>query len=119
MMQFDYLYQMQATGQLDVEDVGNCCISAIDDLFKEWILIIKTDLGLTKIIQWGPMIVDCKAPCTKMFYSYEQFQFSDKKIASIIEKFLNGVTCASQAQLISLEEAKDRIKNLVEFLEDD
>ena len=107
---------MEATGQLDIDDRGNCCISAIDNLHRESILIVKTDLGCSKVLQWGPMLVDSDHPSPKMSCTFQYFDYDDYKIDKIIDKFLNGTTLCSQAEEIPLEEALNRVRDLVTFL---
>ena len=116
-MQFDYLYQMQPVGALEVEDIGNCCISAIGLLHTEYIMIIKTEGGRTKIIQQGPLYVDIEQILpSEVSYTYSEFDFNEGKIKRIIDTWLNSKTLAQQAVLITIEEAIERIKNLVDFL---
>ncbi len=116
MAEYKYYYTMQATGQLDIENRGNCCISAIDVVHRESILIVKTDMGVTKVLQWGPMLVDSEQPSPKMSCLFQKFDYEDYKIDKIIDKFLNGTTVCVQAEEISLEEGLSRIKDLVTFL---
>lgn len=116
-MQFDYLYQMQATGFLEVDDIGNCCISATTMLYTEYIMIVKTEGGRTKIIQYGPRYIDNDATIpNEVSYTYSEFDFNEGKIRRIIDSWLNGKTLAQQAVLITIEEAQERIKDLVTFL---
>lgn len=116
MTSYQYLYTTQATGQLDIEDRGNCCISAIDLLHRESILLVKTELGRTKVIQWGPMLVDSDIPSDKMSCTYQHFDYDDYRIDKIIDKFLNSVTICSQAEEITQEQGIERMRNLVTFL---
>ena len=116
-MQFDYLYQMQATGFLEVDDIGNCCISATTMLYTEHIMIVKTEGGRTKIIQYGPRYIDNDLILpNNVDYTYSEFDFNEGKIKRIIDNWLNSKTLAQQAVLITIEEAIERIKNLVDFL---
>ena len=117
-MQFDYLYQMQATGQLDIEDVGNFALSLTNDMYMEYILIVMTKNGNTKVVQYGPRYIDREDPCSSINYTYNEFQFNMNKIKTIIDKALNGNTLCSQATLISFKEAIERIKEPAEFLYD-
>ena len=116
MTSYDYLYTTQATGQLQVDDRGNCCISAIDNLHRESILIVKTDLGCTKVLQWGPMLVDSDRPSQKMSCTFQYFDYDDYRIDKLIDKFLNGVTLCAQAESIPIEEGISRMRDLVTFL---
>ena len=116
-MQFDYLYQMQPTGALEVDDIGNCCVSATTATYTEYILIIKTEGGRTKIIQYGPRYIDVDTVLpSEVSYTYSEFDFNEGKIRRIIDTWLNSKTLAQQAVLITIEEAKERIKDLVNFL---
>lgn len=115
-MEFKYLYEMQAIGSIDIEDIGNVCLSLTNNLYREYIIIVKTECGMTKIIQYGPRQIDMQLPCPSITYTYQEFEFNQNKISKIIDKALNGSSLCSQATIISIDEAKERIKNLVEFL---
>ena len=117
MRQFKYLYETTATGFLDIDDPANTCIYVTNDLFQEYILIIQTKLGRTKVIQYGPNYVDLDKVPSNVSCNYQEFDISDYKIDAIIDKFLNK-TRASQAIEIELEEAKDKIKNMRDFIDD-
>ena len=117
-MQFKYLYEMQATGVLDIEDIGNVCLSLTNDLYREYIIIIKTEYGLTKVLQYGPIQIDSEHPCPSINYTYQELQFNERKLSTIVEKALNGYTLCSQATVIELDEALERIKDLKEYMYD-
>ena len=57
-MDFEYLATNTFTGLLEIEDVGNCAITAFNDIGWESILIIDTQLGKTRVFQMGPIAVD-------------------------------------------------------------
>lgn len=119
-MQFEYLYTTQATGFIDIEDIGNVCISAVNTfLFQEYILIVRTEYGKTKVIQYGPKFIDDDNTVVPSFVSctYVEFDFNSGKIKGIIDKFLNNPKNGiSQVTEIDLEDASRQIRNLVEFL---
>lgn len=115
-MQFKYFYQMEATGFLDVDDIGNVCLSLTNNLMREFIIIVKTEYGQTKVISFGPWVIDMTLPCCDCTLSYREFEFSESKIETIIDKALNGYNAITQATVITEEEAKSRIKNLVDFI---
>lgn len=116
-MQFEYLYQVQATGFIDIENIGECCLLATNDFYEEFVFIIHTEYGDTKILQYGPVIVDTGKPVSKLECIYTNIEFNEGKIIKTIERFLsNPKYNISQVIEISYEEARDKIKNLVEFL---
>ncbi len=115
-MQFEYLYQIQATGTLDIEDIGNVCLSLTNDLYREYIIIIKTEYGWSKVIQYGPIQIDIDKPCPSVKYTYQEMEFNENKLSKIIEKALNGYTLCTQATIIEIDEALEKIKDLREYL---
>ena len=49
-----YYYQEQSTDTLVVNDIGNCTIVANNDLNQTYIMSIRTEYGLTRILEYGP-----------------------------------------------------------------
>ena len=109
MRQYKYLYEVTATGFVDIEDPCNTCLWATNGLFQEYVLIIKTTMGKTQTIQYGPNIIDIEKPPTNVFCDY--------KVDSIIEKFLTK-SYATQVLVISLQEAKEKIRDMRCFIDD-
>ncbi len=117
MRTYEYLYETKATGFLEVENIGECCLVANNDFLQEQILIITTTMGKTKIIQYGPVYVDNVQSPTDVQYSYCEIDFSDYKIDKRIEKFINDAKFrTTQVTQIELEDALDKIIDLREFL---
>ena len=117
-MTFEYLYTTQSMDSIDVENVGEVCISAINTyLLQEYVLIIRTDEGRSKIIQYGPKFIELDAPPTSVSYTYEEFDFNQRKLINIIDRFINNPKFGiSQVFIIEYEEAIEKIKDLVEYL---
>lgn len=115
-MQFDYLYQLQPTGCLDIENIGEFALCGYNVLYQYFILIVHTVEGNTKVIEYGPIFVDIEAPPTKIIYNFTQFDYSMSKIVSIVKKWLNGTNQLTQVEIITLDEAKAKIKELVNFI---
>ena len=55
-MQFEYMYTMSAQDSVEIEDVGNFCISVVNDVYQEWIMICCTTYGISKLILMNSMI---------------------------------------------------------------
>lgn len=106
-MTFDYLERVVVDGQLEVDDIGQCAILGRNDLGEEWYLFIKTELGWTEIIEWGPVIPDFDLLPATVNISYNRIEWSSYKIEKTIDKFLNnpkrGIT---QAQLTDVNEVR-------------
>jgi hypothetical protein len=112
---FEYMMSIKAEADITVEDIGNCCLSAYTDLGFLYLLIIKTDSGNTEIIEYGPILEDLDTLPANVEYLYEKFQFSESKISRRISRFLvrDRIT---QVFEIEIEEAKDKIRNMVDYL---
>lgn len=57
-MNFPYLRVSTTMDSLEVEDIGNCSIRAFNDEGEEYILIIDTNVGITRIFTYGPIVPD-------------------------------------------------------------
>ena len=114
-MKYDYHYLMTATSQLEIEDQGQCCIQAIDVVGQYYFLIIQTKLGKTSVLEYGPIIPDIDTLPPKLSYFYTEFDFNSKKIDSIIDKFLSKNLQEDGASLITIEEAREMIKNPIDY----
>ena len=116
-MNFDYLIKIKKESSINIEDIGNCAIDVYNDLGFEWLLIVHTIEGMTHIIEFGPILPDIDYPPDKVVYTYDRINFSDKKIITRIQKFLtDGYRAITQAFEIDKKEAKDKMKNLVDYL---
>ena len=119
MNSFEYSYEMQATGQLDIEDIGNCAIVGYNSRqYIKYILIVKTVEGETKIVVSGPHWVELEKPCMDYSYTYQSFQFNEGKISKTIERFLNGKFYIDQAEAVSFEDAINLIPDVRKYLDD-
>lgn len=114
-MQFNYLYTTTHNASIDIEDIGNVCLLATNDAFLEYLLIIKTEDGETKVIRQGPIIVDTDIPGTKFSITMEKSKYHMGKLMSTIENFLLS-NIISQVQIIELDEAKSKLKHLVNYI---
>ena len=117
MRTYEYLYEVKATGFLEIENIGECALIANNDFLQEQALIITTEMGKTKILQYGPVFVDNVQSPSEVTYSYCEIDFSDYKIDKRIEKFINDAKFrTTQVKVVDIEEALDRITDLREFL---
>ena len=102
-MNFEFFYQEQPTADLEIEDIGNVAIIANNDAGMEYYLILKTDMGLTKSLEYGPSVPDVEDLPMSVTIKYNQFEFSENKIIKMINKFLNSnsITQAREAEASS------------------
>ena len=117
-MNFEYLITTKKEQSIDIKNIGTCALDAYNDLGFEYLLIIKTREGLTEIIEYGPLIPDLEYLPANVSYTYNRIDFSESKIIKRINKFLvEGCRGITQVFEIELEEAKEKIRNLVDFVD--
>lgn len=116
-MRFEYLVKIKKESSIDIENIGNCAIDVYNDLGFEWVLLVHTKEGTTEIIEFGPIIPDIEYPPAKMIHTYDRMDFSESKINTRISRFLtDGYRNVTQAFEITQQEAKDKMKNLGDYV---
>ena len=114
-MTFDYLQRVTVDGQLEVENIGDCVIRANNDINQEFFLIIKTELGYTEVLEYGPMWIDMNELPSEYKVSYSRFEYNQSKIMNRIDKFLNNPrSIVTQATVTCLEEIIDYLINPID-----
>lgn len=105
-MQFEYFYVTQVNATIDVDDVGNCCLLARNDIGLEYLLYVKTEYGKTELVTVGPLYIDEDVlyPNT-VTVEYNTFDYDIKKIAKIINKFLSN----AKASITFVEEVEPEV----------
>lgn len=116
-MTFEYIQKVTVEGELEVDNIGDCVISAVDVLTYSYYLIIKTVLGFTEIIEYGPILEGIEQLPSSYSVRYDRIEYNQGKIERVIDRFLNnpkrGIV---QAQVITLEEAKPFLVNPIDKL---
>ncbi len=94
---FPYYYTEQPVGELVIPNIGDCAILANDYFGNQYVLIIRTVLGVTGFLEYGPYKNGNKV--SECVSHYFQIDYNEKKIYNTIEKFLNtprrGITQAA------------------------
>jgi len=117
MFSFEYLYTQQATGQVDIENIGEFALSCTNDIFQEYILIVTTKDGFTQILQYGPHVMNNDTNLIPRMCNYNIISFETQKISSIITKFINDPKKQiTQCTVIDKETALERMVDLRELL---
>lgn len=90
MPKFEFDNQYVPQNFIEIENIGNVCIEAInenDGLF--YYLLIKTSLGTTSIFEYGPVIPDIDKLFDSYNVSFNREQYNEKKLKIFISKWLN------------------------------
>jgi len=93
---FEYSHTERFDESIEVEDIGNTCISALKDTpfgTTQWYLIIDTNAGWSHIRQFGPLQVEEIAGKKEIdsgsfHYNFYNMEFNERNIGRIITTFL-------------------------------
>ena len=77
-------------GELEVDELNDYAIEACNDLGQIWYLIISTNLGFTKIMEYGPCTPDFKDLPETVICNFSRIEYDEKKIAKRINEFVNS-----------------------------
>lgn len=89
-MFFQYLKTETYMDSIDLEDIGNCCLVINNDECEEWYLKIKTSLGWSECIIFGPLTIDDDGLGYNFYYSYNKFEYNEKRLYKTINDFINN-----------------------------
>lgn len=118
---YNYLKTITFQDSFTIDDIGNFILEGYNDDGEAYYLIIRTVLGISRILTYGPFT---NGAITKCQCSFFQIQYDDKKINNIIKKFVNEHQDLTQIEIFDLSTKKDvlqfteKMKNIVEFLYD-
>ena len=112
---FEYNEIITSTGMYEVSDVGNCCIKIVEQpSLKENYLYIKTELGSTTIIQFGPTIIDEEIVLDKFIFTIENFQYNEKRIIKTIDKFFKSLYNITEVNELQPQEFWSKLQGVIQ-----
>ena len=118
-MNFQYSYITQNQADLEIDDIGNCAIEALNDAAEAYYLVIKTKYGTTSVVSYGPIIPDVDVFPKSVNCSFKRLDYDEFKVEKIIDEFLNkGFRNISQAREISPDEALSNCRSIIEYMKD-
>lgn len=105
---FQYGESISYLDSIDIENIGDCCIEAFNDVGEAYYLVVDTQYGMTKVLEYGPFVQDIVPTFCQVKFS--QFQYSEFKIDKIIDRFLSShnITQASE------KDVDEIIENLID-----
>lgn len=114
-MQFDYFYTQTAVGTIQIEDIGNSILQAINNKNEEYFLIIKTIDGMSHIIEYGPNLIDVNELCSSVIYKYNRIEYNERKLIRIIDSFINNAyrEITQVTELKDIAQVKSAIKDFL------
>ena len=116
-MTFEYLQRVVIDGTLEVDNIGDCVIQGNNDSGEFFYLIIKTELGWTEILDYGPCVPDLELLASSYTIKYQRIEYNQGKLERIIDKFLNDPKrMITQAKTVFLEDIVEDLVNPIDKL---
>lgn len=118
-MQFDFANELKATNFIDIDNIGNFALEAIneDDGFYYY-LLVKTSLGTATVTHYGPIVPDINRLPDNYSVNFERLKFNDKKMMMWINKWLNDKNRhITAAYIIEENQFKENYKDIKEYIE--
>lgn len=113
----EYYYTKQVNGELEIEDLGNCCVVANDDQGLFYIIIVRTSLGTTRIMEYGPSAPDFDTLPKGVNQTFSRLDYNEGKIRSTIDKFLNNpYRQITQAFVMDIQEGFALCKSITDYM---
>lgn len=117
MSTFDYYYQEQPTGQVEIDNIGNFAISCTNDLFNEYLFIAVTEMGQTRILTYGPQMIDVDDVFMPRSCNYFSMQYDVHKIEKMVDRFINDPKkCITQVTVVNIDDAIAAVKDFKELM---
>ena len=116
-MTFGYDKESSYRGMIDIEDVGNFALEAIDDNYNAYYMIVFTKFGKTTIMTYYPIAVDNRATTDNLNCTLCKVDFNDKYMKCAITKFLSDFKGKhiTQVNLLDYDKAFELLDNPVEL----
>ena len=115
---FEYFYTQTAMGELEIEDIGNCVIEAVNDTGCFYYLCVQTTLGWTKITEYGPATPDFFELPKSVTCTFNRIEYDERKISNTVNLFLNNSKRnITQARVVDLETMLTNTKSILKYIE--
>ena len=88
-MIFEFSVQKTFNESIDVVDIGNTTLQCTNKNLDNFYIIIKTVLGKTSILKFGPVCSDMEALLNDFSVSYKKIDYKEPIICKEIDKFIN------------------------------
>ena len=102
---FEYLPASVYIEKIDIKDIGNTIIEAKNDNQIYYYITVQTELGVTRICEFGPCLDFAQYEVKSFKFNFNKFQYSESKIIKAINSFLkNPIYNIVEANEITLDE---------------
>jgi hypothetical protein len=120
MHKFGYSQETIFLKELDVDELGQVALEARDSDSMFYYLIIRTSLGQSSILEYGPIVPDVAILPDMTEIKFQRIDFNELKIKQIIKKFLmarnKGKNKIEDVIQIDVNDALSRGVNILEYM---
>ena len=88
-MIFEFAVQRTFNESIDVVDMGNTALRCTDKSMNIYYLIVKTVMGKTHILKFGPICPDIEVLQNDFSVSYKKIDYKETPLFREIDKFIN------------------------------
>lgn len=88
-MIFEYSVQKTFNESIDVLDIGNTALRCHGSKLDFYYIILKTVMGKTHIIKFGPVMPDIDMLFNDFNVSYKKIDYKENTIEKEVDKFIN------------------------------
>ena len=88
-MIFEYAVQKTFNETIDVVDIGNTALRCHGKKLDFYYIILKTVMGKTHIIKFGPIIPDLEVLFPDFSVNYKKIDYKENLIEKEVDKFIN------------------------------
>lgn len=88
-MIFEFSVQKTFNQSIDIVDIGNTALCCTNRFMENYFLIIKTVMGKTSIIRYGPICADLSILLNDFSVGYKKIDYKETVIRKEIDKFIN------------------------------
>ena len=116
-MIFEFDQQPVFMQNIEIEDIGNVALRCSNEKLREYYIVVKTYLGKTAIISFGPLLGEIDALVDNMSLSFKKIDYKESTIEREIEKFINdGRSFINKVEIISENEALVHLPSAESFI---
>ena len=88
-MIFEYSIQKTFNESIDVVDIGNTALRCHGSKLDFYYIILKTIMGKTSILKFGPVMPDIDVLFNDFTVSYKKIDYKENLIEKEVDKFIN------------------------------
>ena len=99
-MIFEYSVTKTFNESIDVVDIGNTALRCHGSKLDFYYIILKTIMGKTSILKFGPVMPDVDVLFNDFTVSYKKIDYKEMAIYKEVDKFINDF----KKEIISVEE---------------